>query len=531
MENPVVSVIIPTKNSAKYISACLESLKKQTYSSLEIIVIDDCSIDKTVSIAKQYDVKVIVQKTTKSQAKNLGVEVSKGEYILDVDSNTILPSNIIEECIENIKNFHAVVISETGSGGNFWANCKRLERNLYIGNSNIETPAFIRRGLFNGKEGFDVDIDSLDDWSLNAFLIASKARITRINTLNIVNEYDFKLTRAIIGKYRRGKDFAIFKRKYPVEARKRTSLKNRLPSYVRNPLVFNKPALLIGLCILKLAEYISFKFGEFYGTLIRGKNYNTIKKKNIINLFDEESQTYEESMYKKSIGARYIDKIEKDTVMRLMSEKINFDNDFILLDLGTGPGRWSREFLKLDISVVGADISFNMCRKATQNLTDRKKFKLLMADMQILPFKKDSFDCLNNIRAFKYVGDHQICLEEMYRVLKSTGRLILEVPNLSIFIMLPYFFAPLLQKITASIKIINYLSLVTLFKRQKIEQALLKANFKIKKIIPLFAIPATLYIKADTDLKLQILKKIENIFFRISPKSWIARSFLILAEK
>lgn len=531
MENPLVSVIIPTKNSSRYIGECLESLKRQTYSNLEVIVVDDYSIDETVKIARQYNVNVVIRKTTKSQAKNFGIKISKGEYIFDLDSNTILPPTIIEDCLKAIKDFDAVVISETGSGGNFWANCKRLERRLYIGNPNIETPAFIRRSIFNGKEGFDVDIDSLDDWSLNAFLISRKAKITRIATLNIVNEYDFKIKKAVIGKFRRGRDFAIFKKKYPHEAYKRTSLRIRLPSYIKNPRILEKPLLFFGLLTLKLAEYICFKFGTFYGPLIRDRDWKAIQKENIVNLFNEEAGTYEESMYKKSLGAQYIDEIEKDTVMKIFSRETLSPENCVLLDLGIGPGRWSREFLKLGMNVLGSDISFNMCEKARENLNFEKRFKVLTADMQILPYKEGSFDFINNIRAFKYVQDYQSCLKEMYRVLKHKGKLILEVPNLSIFVFLPYFMAHIVRRITSRIKIMNYLSLITIFRRKKIERSLLKANFQIKKIIPLFVIPATVYIKADTNFRLNFLKKIENIFFRILPQDWIARSFVILAEK
>jgi glycosyltransferase involved in cell wall biosynthesis len=52
--NPLVSIIIPTKNSDRTIAACLQSCMSQTYSDIEVIVVDNFSIDKTQSIAKKY---------------------------------------------------------------------------------------------------------------------------------------------------------------------------------------------------------------------------------------------------------------------------------------------------------------------------------------------------------------------------------------------------------------------------------------------------------------------------------------------
>ena len=52
--NPLVSVIIPSKNSSKTLSICLDSIKNQDYENIEIIVVDNHSIDNTLEIAKRY---------------------------------------------------------------------------------------------------------------------------------------------------------------------------------------------------------------------------------------------------------------------------------------------------------------------------------------------------------------------------------------------------------------------------------------------------------------------------------------------
>ena len=55
--NPLVSICIPAYNNEDYISETLDSLLAQTYSNLEIIVVDDCSKDGTFSVLEQYAAK------------------------------------------------------------------------------------------------------------------------------------------------------------------------------------------------------------------------------------------------------------------------------------------------------------------------------------------------------------------------------------------------------------------------------------------------------------------------------------------
>lgn len=83
-ERPLVSVIVPVYNVEKYLKNCLDSLKAQTYSNLEFILIDDGSQDASSQIADQYAKEdsrftVIHQANSGlSQARNHGIELAKG---------------------------------------------------------------------------------------------------------------------------------------------------------------------------------------------------------------------------------------------------------------------------------------------------------------------------------------------------------------------------------------------------------------------------------------------------------------------
>lgn len=89
--NKLVSIIIPTYNGEKYLAETIQSIKKQNIPH-EIIVIDDVSSDKSVEIAKDMGVKVLVNSVRKGQVagKNIGIRAATGEYWLTIDQDDIL---------------------------------------------------------------------------------------------------------------------------------------------------------------------------------------------------------------------------------------------------------------------------------------------------------------------------------------------------------------------------------------------------------------------------------------------------------
>lgn len=89
--SPLVSVVIPAYNSAEFIGEAIESVLKQTYKNVEIIVVDDGSTDATVDIVKQYrGVNLLQQKNQGSAvARNLAIENAKGSYIAFLDSDDV----------------------------------------------------------------------------------------------------------------------------------------------------------------------------------------------------------------------------------------------------------------------------------------------------------------------------------------------------------------------------------------------------------------------------------------------------------
>ena len=107
-KNSLVSVIIPTYNEEKDIGGCLDSLKKQSYSNIEIIIVDDGSVDKTREIVNMFSEKnkkiILINGEHRGPgfSRNLGVKNSHGEILVFVDADMVLFEDYVEKLIEPV---------------------------------------------------------------------------------------------------------------------------------------------------------------------------------------------------------------------------------------------------------------------------------------------------------------------------------------------------------------------------------------------------------------------------------------------
>lgn len=106
-QKELISVIIPVYNTENYLQQCLESIIKQTYKNLEIIVVDDGSTDKSGVIADEFSLKdtriKVIHKPNGgvSSARNTGINIANGKWIGFVDSDDTVEENYFETLINN----------------------------------------------------------------------------------------------------------------------------------------------------------------------------------------------------------------------------------------------------------------------------------------------------------------------------------------------------------------------------------------------------------------------------------------------
>lgn len=104
-----VSIIVPMFNMEQYIKKCLDSLIGQSYTNIEIIIIDDGSIDSSAEICREYMEKdsriVFVQQKNSgvSSATNQGLDIATGDFFMFVDSDDTIKKNAVELLVEHIE--------------------------------------------------------------------------------------------------------------------------------------------------------------------------------------------------------------------------------------------------------------------------------------------------------------------------------------------------------------------------------------------------------------------------------------------
>ena len=102
----MISIIVPVYNVEEYLEECLESIRKQTYQDIEVILVNDGSTDGSQAICERYcqmdkRFRLINQKNQgQSVARNRGVKESLGEYIMFVDSDDVVSLGLLEQLMK-----------------------------------------------------------------------------------------------------------------------------------------------------------------------------------------------------------------------------------------------------------------------------------------------------------------------------------------------------------------------------------------------------------------------------------------------
>jgi len=260
MSNPLVSVIVTTKNNHKTLDACLASIIGQTYEPIEIIVVDNNSTDGTRTIAKYYTTHVFTCGPERCAQRNFAVRKASGEFVAIIDSDMELSPHVIQDCVDTM-HYHqgttGVIIPEESFGVGFWAACKRLERSYYVGNDTLEAARFFRKDTYEQVGGYDETLVSGEDWDLSN-RVRQLGRIERIPAYIRHNEGHLKLTRTLQKKfYYAGKAKAYFRKNET--GTKLTSAAGPIERYKlffsKPGRLFKNPVLGLGMLFMKTCEF------------------------------------------------------------------------------------------------------------------------------------------------------------------------------------------------------------------------------------------------------------------------------------
>jgi glycosyltransferase involved in cell wall biosynthesis len=267
--NPLVTIVVPTRNSGKTLQACLDSIKTQSYRNIETIVVDNYSQDDTAQIAGSQAHKFLQAGPERSAQRNLGAREASGEYLLFPDSDMVIGHDVVKQCVEKAAgnpSVRGIVIPEESFGTGFWSNCRRLERLFYKGVDWLEAARFFRREDFLKMGGYDTRNTGTEDFDLPQRMKAEHGPgcISRITDHFYHDEQKRKLFEACKTNYYYGHGLDAY---ISVEAnrenfRKQYSVVQRYKLFFSNPaMLFRNPILGLGVLFMKLCEFGSWGAG------------------------------------------------------------------------------------------------------------------------------------------------------------------------------------------------------------------------------------------------------------------------------
>jgi len=265
---PLVSVIIPTFHSAKTLETCLKSIQNQSYKNIELIIVDAFSKDNTGQIAERFTAEIFLLATERSLARNFGAKQAKGKFLLFIDSDMELTSNVIEECVKLSirRDIDAVIIPEESVGKNFVAKCKKLEKMMRLREAYGEAPRFLKKEVFEFIGGYDENLVIGEDFELTQRIRNAGSMIGRCEAIIKHHEENLSIKKLTAKLYYYGKTLPIYLKKEPL-----LTLKTSSPiRFVKNlSQLKQQPIYFTGLCALKLIEYVAYLTGVLAYVLLK----------------------------------------------------------------------------------------------------------------------------------------------------------------------------------------------------------------------------------------------------------------------
>lgn len=272
MNQPLVSVIVPTFNSSPFLDACLRSIKNQSYENIELIVVDNNSRDNTKEIARSYTEKVFNCGPERSAQRNYGVSKSVGTCVAIIDSDMVLAPDVVQSCIEEMEknpSLQGIVIPEESFGDGWWSQCKKLERSFYIGIGWMEAARFFTRQAYERTGGYNESMVSGEDWDLSQ-RIGRIGKIGRVDSYIYHNEGRISLLKTIKKKYYYAQKFShyVSVNQGEIKIAQQTGIISRYLLFFSSPgKLFSNPFLGLSMIFMKTCEFGVGGVGYLIGKL------------------------------------------------------------------------------------------------------------------------------------------------------------------------------------------------------------------------------------------------------------------------
>jgi len=251
--NYKVSCVIPTFNSEEFLRDCLISLKacKQMYPDMEVIVVDNYSLDTTLAIAFQLADKVYHKGPERVAQANYGISKASGDIIYLTGSDLTRDWEFIIEGVKKLnQGFDAIYMSVLTHPRvkHFWGRVKKLERECYV-DTFIESARFFKKSVWEQLNGFNESMISMEE-DFQHRLDNAGCFTGRIKSREYHLHEDDTLWKVFKKAYYYGKFMKPYLKKHKGRGLKQLNpIRPNFDKFLRHPKLF------IGLIVYKVVQY------------------------------------------------------------------------------------------------------------------------------------------------------------------------------------------------------------------------------------------------------------------------------------
>jgi glycosyltransferase involved in cell wall biosynthesis len=252
-----VSCIIPTRNSEQFIDRSIVSVLNQSYHDIELIVVDNFSVDSTFRRSAPYVDMFLTKGPERTTQANYAIGKASGELIYLTGSDMTRDYDFIKECVEKIKECYDAIYMSVKTDmdvRHFWGKVKALERESYIGTF-IESARFFKKSVWESLGGFDEDIIAMEEDFQHRldFMGYKTGRVT-------AREYHLPEDDSLLKVFKKAFYYGGYMKEY-LKKHKGRALKQLNPIRPNLKIFLKHPILLGGFIIYKLVQYLGGGLG------------------------------------------------------------------------------------------------------------------------------------------------------------------------------------------------------------------------------------------------------------------------------